>query len=53
MLMQLVQDTTVKGANSTALPHTSIADIKDSVLLYTRIGIDMSKRECACPVRYS
>jgi hypothetical protein len=48
-----VQDTTVNGANSTALPHTSMADIKDSVLLYTRIGIDMSKSECASPVCYS
>ncbi|KAG8716097.1 hypothetical protein FRC09_016055 [Ceratobasidium sp. 395] len=36
-------DTTVAGANSSALPQTSLDDIKESVLLYTRVGIDMSK----------
>ncbi|KAB5591563.1 hypothetical protein CTheo_4992 [Ceratobasidium theobromae] len=36
-------DTTVKGANLTVLPQTSLQDIKDSVLLYTCVGIDMRK----------
>jgi hypothetical protein len=36
-------NTTVNGVNSSALPQTSLEEIKESVLLYTRIGIDMAK----------
>ncbi|KAB5589059.1 hypothetical protein CTheo_7501 [Ceratobasidium theobromae] len=36
-------DANINGTNSSALPHTSLEDIKESVLLYTRAGIDMSK----------
>ncbi|CCO33578.1 hypothetical protein BN14_07662 [Rhizoctonia solani AG-1 IB] len=36
-------NTTVNGVNSSALPQTSLEEIKESVLLHTRIGIDMAK----------
>ncbi|KAB5588844.1 hypothetical protein CTheo_7709 [Ceratobasidium theobromae] len=36
-------DATINSTNSSALPHTSLEDIKDSALLYTRAGINMSK----------
>ncbi|KAJ7475695.1 glycoside hydrolase [Mycena latifolia] len=36
-------DTNVTGQAPVTNPHTSLLDMKDSVLLYTRAGIDMSK----------
>ncbi|TFK69200.1 glycoside hydrolase [Pluteus cervinus] len=36
-------DTAVPGEDSTAKPHTSVKDIEDSVKLYTRAGVDLSK----------
>ena len=36
-------DTNVTGQAPVTNPHTSILDMRDSVLLYVRAGIDMSK----------
>ncbi|KAF9532730.1 glycoside hydrolase [Crepidotus variabilis] len=36
-------DKNVDGQPKVASPHTSILDIQDSILLYSRAGVDMSK----------
>ncbi|KIJ39630.1 glycoside hydrolase family 18 protein [Sphaerobolus stellatus SS14] len=45
-------DTNVTGQAPVTNPHTSILDMKDSVLLYTRAGIDLSTGPCTLASGY-